>query len=49
MFSFVIGGDLKIYEGRGWDLRPELNEVFPTFHDSSIEIAFIGDHRGKRS
>nr|BBK26513.1 peptidoglycan recognition protein 14 [Nephotettix cincticeps] len=44
-YNLLIGGDLKIYEGRGWDWKPEKHDLFPDIHDDSIEIAFIGDYR----
>ncbi|XP_054262664.1 peptidoglycan-recognition protein SD-like isoform X2 [Macrosteles quadrilineatus] len=43
-YSWVVGGDGQIYEGRGWDWRPPLNPEVPEHFDHSIEILFIGNY-----
>ncbi|XP_068087076.1 peptidoglycan recognition protein 3 [Anabrus simplex] len=41
-YSFVIGGDNKVYEGRGWDI---VGAHSPKYNFMSIGISFIGDYR----
>lgn len=42
-FSFLVGGNGKIYEGAGW--RVGAHTV--GYNDKSISISFLGDFRGK--
>ncbi|XP_055375107.1 peptidoglycan-recognition protein LB-like [Condylostylus longicornis] len=41
-YSFAIGGDGKIYEGRGFNV---VGAHAPGYNDKSIGIVFIGDYR----
>jgi hypothetical protein len=48
-FSFVIGGDGKIYEGRGWTTYapPALKgKRYSGLDRKSINVAMIGDYKG---
>ncbi|XP_067015636.2 peptidoglycan-recognition protein SB1 [Anabrus simplex] len=41
-YHFCIGGDNKVYEGRGWDI---VGAHSPKYNFMSIGICFIGDYR----
>lgn len=41
-YNFLVGGDRKIYEGRGWYLQGASTDEY---NDKSIQIAFIGTFR----
>ncbi|XP_054261928.1 peptidoglycan-recognition protein 1-like [Macrosteles quadrilineatus] len=43
-YNFLVGGDGKIYEARGFEYLPEKNAQFPELYGNSIEIAFIGNN-----
>nr|BBK26508.1 peptidoglycan recognition protein 9 [Nephotettix cincticeps] len=47
-YNFVVGGDGRMYEGRGWYLRPAKNKNWTCIYGTSIEIAYMGDHHAKR-
>lgn len=42
-YSFAVGGDLRAYEGRGWDT---VGAHAPSYNDKSIGICVIGDWSG---
>ncbi|XP_054264606.1 uncharacterized protein LOC128987662 isoform X2 [Macrosteles quadrilineatus] len=42
-YNFLIGGDGRVYEGRGWNVRPTLPERYSSLSDRSYYIGFIGD------
>ncbi|XP_054260656.1 peptidoglycan-recognition protein SC1a/b-like [Macrosteles quadrilineatus] len=44
-FNFVIGGDLRIYEGRGWDYQPGLSNDYRRLIPKSLYIGYIGNFR----
>lgn len=46
-FSFLLGGDGNIYEGRGWDYKAPRDTRYKHDKKSYIDIAFIGDERSK--
>ncbi|XP_054260243.1 peptidoglycan recognition protein 1-like [Macrosteles quadrilineatus] len=46
-YNFLIGGDLVVYEGRGWFNQPEKNSQHPEIDGQFVEIAFIGDYTKK--
>ncbi|XP_069701760.1 peptidoglycan-recognition protein SD-like isoform X2 [Periplaneta americana] len=41
-YSFLVGGDGNVYEGRGWDVRGAFSL---NYNSRSIGVAFIGDFR----
>ncbi|XP_054260186.1 peptidoglycan-recognition protein SB2-like [Macrosteles quadrilineatus] len=43
-YSFLIGADGRVYEGRGWNVVPEANKRYKKLYGSSINIAFIWRH-----
>jgi hypothetical protein len=43
-FRFLIGGDGKIYEGRGWDMS---GAHAPNYNSRSVGICLIGDFMSK--
>ncbi|XP_054261930.1 peptidoglycan-recognition protein SB2-like [Macrosteles quadrilineatus] len=43
-YNFIVGGDGKVYEGRGWDFLPERNDRFPELYGRSVEFGFIGNY-----
>lgn len=45
-FSFMVGGDGKIYEGRGWH---KIGSHTRGYNSKSIAIAFLGNFTSKRS
>lgn len=45
-YSFAVGGDMRVYEGRGWSA---VGAHAPSYNDKSIGICIIGDWRGKIS
>ncbi|XP_054265364.1 peptidoglycan-recognition protein LF-like [Macrosteles quadrilineatus] len=45
-YNFLIGGDGRVYQGRGWTVQPTLPFRYTKFGRSSIYIAFIGGLRG---
>ncbi|XP_054264124.1 peptidoglycan recognition protein 3-like [Macrosteles quadrilineatus] len=46
-YNFMIGGDARVYEGRGWHLVPENERILlKPWQDKFLEIAFIGDDKG---
>nr|BBK26509.1 peptidoglycan recognition protein 10 [Nephotettix cincticeps] len=42
-YNFLIGGDGRVYEGRGWNVRPTLPQRYSDLSDQSYYIGFIGD------
>lgn len=48
-FSFLIGGDGRVYEGRGWRSvgKQYKKEEMAALNYRSIEIAYIGYYEGK--
>lgn len=42
-YSFAIGGDGKVYEGRGFD---RVGAHAPSYNDKSIGIVLIGNWQG---
>lgn len=46
-YSFIVGGDGRVYEGRGWWVKPAKNKKWGMIFGKSIEIAYMGDHHGK--
>ncbi|XP_046979544.1 peptidoglycan-recognition protein LB-like isoform X1 [Schistocerca americana] len=40
-YNFVVGGDGKVYEGRGWGI---VGAHAPNYNSRSIGISFIGDY-----
>ncbi|XP_054260657.1 peptidoglycan recognition protein 1-like [Macrosteles quadrilineatus] len=40
-YSFLIGGDGKIYEGRGWNKSPAVPKKFHSLEDRSLFIAML--------
>lgn len=46
LFSFLVGDDCRIYEGRGWSVKSDKSLKFETHYNTRIDIAFIGDFRG---
>lgn len=44
-YSFAVGGDGKVYEGRGFNV---VGAHAPGYNDKSIGICLIGDWQGKR-
>lgn len=44
-YSFAVGGDGKVYEGRGFNV---IGAHAPGYNDKSIGICLIGDWQGKR-
>jgi len=43
-FSFLIGWDGRVYEGRGWDFSPkrfDSGDMLGPINDNYVEIAFI--------
>lgn len=50
MFSFMIGDDLNVYEGRGWNIEPDVGnwEKFEDKKGRILEIAYMGvDEEGE--
>ncbi|CAD7092428.1 unnamed protein product [Hermetia illucens] len=41
-YSFAVGGDGEIYEGRGWNV---VGAHAPGYNSKSVGIVFIGDYR----
>lgn len=39
-YNFLVGGDGRVYEGRGWDY---IGAHTPEYNNNSIGIAFIGN------
>lgn len=51
-YSFLVGNDGNVYEGRGWYVKPEKTIIEPESIsnqdlDTTINIAFIGKHSSK--
>ncbi|XP_054260328.1 peptidoglycan-recognition protein SC2-like [Macrosteles quadrilineatus] len=46
-YSFLIGGDDNIYEGRGFNAKPVINRKYPELYGKSIEVAYIGNYSEK--
>lgn len=49
LYSFLVGGDRNVYEGRGWNFEPprypeDTIENAYVFNGKCIEIAFIDKH-----
>ncbi|XP_054259618.1 peptidoglycan-recognition protein SB2-like [Macrosteles quadrilineatus] len=47
-YNFLVGGDGRVYEGRGWTVLPETHTKYVKLKGFLIEIAFIGDYVFKR-
>lgn len=47
MFSFIVGGDSRVYEGRGWYEQPDQDFQFPELKGKRLDIGFIGDYTRK--
>jgi N-acetylmuramoyl-L-alanine amidase len=45
IFSFLIGGDGEIFEGRGWS---KVGAHAPNYNDKSIGICLIGSFMGTK-
>lgn len=45
LFSFLIGGDGTVYEGRGWNNKPEIHSALKD--KDYYDIAYIGKYGGK--
>ncbi|XP_054260698.1 peptidoglycan-recognition protein SB2-like [Macrosteles quadrilineatus] len=43
-YSFVVGGDGRVYEGRGYHYNPAKSECLPEFFTKALEIAHVGMH-----
>ncbi|XP_054260810.1 peptidoglycan-recognition protein 3-like [Macrosteles quadrilineatus] len=41
-YSFLIGGDGAVYEGRGWGILPRAPKRFAGISSRSLYIAFVG-------
>ncbi|XP_049767822.1 peptidoglycan-recognition protein LC-like [Schistocerca cancellata] len=41
-YNFIVGGDNRVYVGRGWDT---VGAHSPTYNFKSVGISFIGDYR----
>lgn len=48
-FSFVIGGDGVVYEGRGWDYRPYIPRQYYYYADKAFHIGFVGNWEGEKT
>lgn len=46
IFSFLIGGDGTVLEGRGWLFVPGLPQKYKDYKDKSIFIGLMGEFRG---
>lgn len=46
-YSFLIGDDGRVYEGRGWFVKPEKNERWEKYEGEYIEIFYIGPFDGR--
>jgi peptidoglycan recognition protein len=44
-YSFLIGEDGRVYEGRGWD---RVGAHAPQYNHVSIGVCFLGDFSGRR-
>lgn len=47
VFSFLIGGNGKAYEGRGWWFQSDKSLQFSDYKGDRIDIAFIGNYGSK--
>ncbi|XP_054265020.1 peptidoglycan recognition protein 1-like [Macrosteles quadrilineatus] len=51
-YNFLVGGDGRVYEGRGWTVSPHVNQQWPEVTKMCVEFAYIGNygrfHRPKR-
>ncbi|XP_054264884.1 peptidoglycan-recognition protein LF-like isoform X2 [Macrosteles quadrilineatus] len=43
--NFLLGGDGKIYEGRGWDYKAPTDTRYKHDKERYMDVAFIGDER----
>ncbi|XP_054265207.1 peptidoglycan-recognition protein SB2-like [Macrosteles quadrilineatus] len=41
-YNFLIGGMGRVYEGRGWHIRPQVDEQHADIEDDCLLIALIG-------
>ncbi|XP_066250164.1 peptidoglycan-recognition protein SC1a/b-like isoform X2 [Euwallacea similis] len=41
-YSFLIGGDGVVYEGRGWNTQARLKRLQSEYNDQTVLLAFIG-------
>lgn len=48
IYSFLLGGDGRVYEGRGWRIAPPKIHLFQKLHGKCLLIGFIGDYKGKQ-
>lgn len=50
-FSFLVGGDKRVYEGRGWRVKPESSEKLLDGglpDERALLVAYIGPFEGNR-
>ncbi|XP_054264328.1 peptidoglycan recognition protein-like [Macrosteles quadrilineatus] len=47
MYNFIIGGNEKVFEGRGWFHRSSTKLPWARYHGNRIDIAYIGNYNGK--
>lgn len=46
LFSFMIGGDGVLYNGRGWIKQADRSPSFQKLRKSCLDVAYIGDFVG---
>lgn len=46
-FSFLIGQDGFVYEGRGWNVQPGRPNEYPGYEGKYLEITFMDDANSK--
>lgn len=47
-YSFLVGGNSKVYEGRGWDLKSSKTLPLPRRYGKRLDIAWIGNNIGSK-
>lgn len=51
LFSFLVGMDGNVYEGRGWNVKPIKTDLEhprqKKWDGKSIDVAYIGDYRSE--
>ncbi|XP_054264798.1 peptidoglycan-recognition protein LF-like [Macrosteles quadrilineatus] len=44
-YNFIIGGKGIVYEGRGWNVKPNLPKMYDSLENKALFIGFTGDFR----
>ncbi|XP_054264520.1 peptidoglycan recognition protein 3-like [Macrosteles quadrilineatus] len=46
-YNFMIGGDGRVYEGRGWGIAPDLPKRIQNFEDNAFNLLFMMNNIGE--